>query len=131
MCPEEKQTMTGIEKVTTITLAVRDQEEALQWFTEKLDFEKRTDLTGTAMRWLTIAPKKQTEIEFVLASWFPDCVGKNAPCVVVTADCRGTYETLQRRGVTFVQKPTEKPYGVEAVFQDLYGNSYALVERDT
>ena len=121
--------MTGIDKVATLTIAVKDQDEALRWFTEKLDFEKRIDLSALGMRWLTIAPKHQKEVEFVLASWFPDHLGKNAPCVVETQNCRETYETLKNRGVTFSQSPTEKPYGIEAVFEDLYGNQYALIER--
>lgn len=121
--------MAGIDKVATLTIAVKDQDEALSWFTERLGFEKRIDLSASEMRWLTVAPKNQKEVEFVLASWFPNHVGKNAPCVVETQNCRETYETLKHRGVTFSQSPTEKPYGIEAVFEDLYGNTYALVER--
>jgi hypothetical protein len=77
------------------------------------------------MRWLTIAPRKQKEVEFVLASWFPMYIGKNAPCVVETSDCN-TYRALKDHGVKFSEQPTDKPYGVEAVFEDLYGNHYAL-----
>jgi predicted enzyme related to lactoylglutathione lyase len=121
--------MPGIDKIATLTIAVRDQDEALEWFTEKLDFEKRADLSASGMRWLTVAPKQQEEVEFVLALWFGDLVGKNAPCVLETQDCQGTYRTLKDRGVRFSQTPCEKPYGIEAVFEDLYGNIYALVER--
>src|SRR5262245_59199221 len=120
--------MAGIDKVATLTIAVKDQEEALRWFIEKLGFEKRSDLIAPGMRWLTIAPQKQQEIEFVLASWFSDHVGRNAPCVVETMNCRETHRALRERGVTFSQEPVDKPYGVEAVFQDLYGNTYALVQ---
>jgi predicted enzyme related to lactoylglutathione lyase len=120
--------MAGIDKIATITIAVKDQSEALRWFTENLDFEKRTDVSAPDMRWVTVAPKHQKEVEFVLASWFTELVGKNAPCVAETRDCRGTYQTLKDRGVKFSQAPTEKPYGIEAVFEDLYGNTYALVE---
>lgn len=122
--------MPGIERVSTFTIAVRDQEEALQWFIERAGFEKRLDIVGEGMRWLTIAPKGQREVEFVLASWFPDHVGKNPPCVLETHDCRKTFKALKTRGVSFMQEPAEKPYGLEAVFQDLYGNPYALVQRE-
>jgi len=121
--------MPGIDKVATITIAVRDQDEALRWFTEKLEFEKRTDVSAPGMRWVTVAPQQQKEVQFVLASWFTELVGKNAPCVVETQDCHRTYQTLKDRGVSFNQAPTKKPYGIEAVFEDLYGNTYALVER--
>ena len=81
------------------------------------------------MRWLTVAPKKQQEVEFLLASWFPEHVGKNATWVVETGDCRMTCEELKKQGVKLTQSPTERPYGVEAVFEDLYGNHYALLQR--
>lgn len=73
----------------TSTTAVKEQQEVLRWFTDKLEFQTRSDLAAPGMHWLTIAPKKQTEIESVLASWFPKLVGKNAPCVLETQDCRG------------------------------------------
>jgi uncharacterized glyoxalase superfamily protein PhnB len=123
--------MSGIDRVSTITIAVKDENEALRWFTEKLGFEKRLDLAGPGLRWLTIAPRQQKEVQFLLATWFPDHVGKNATCVVDTEECRATYEALKARGVRFQQEPQERPYGIEAVFQDLYGNTYALVEHAT
>lgn len=122
--------MVGIRRVATLTIAVRDQDEALKWFTERLGFEKRSDITGAGMRWVTIAPKDQKELEFVLASWFPDHVGKNPPSVLETDDCKETFVALKERGVQFSQEPTVRTYGIEAVFQDLYGNPYALVQRE-
>ena len=121
--------MQGIDKATIVTIAVKDQDEALQWFTEKLGYEKRADMSGPGMRWLTVAPRKQKEIEFLLASWFPQLVGRNATCVVETEDCRATTVELKKRGVKLTQEPVERPYGIEAVFEDLYGNHYALVQR--
>jgi predicted enzyme related to lactoylglutathione lyase len=94
-----------------------------------LGFEKRLDLAGPGLRWLTVAPKNQKEVQFLLATWFPEKVGKNATCVVDTLDCRKTYEELNGRGVKFKQEPQERPYGLKAVFQDLCGNTYALVEH--
>jgi predicted enzyme related to lactoylglutathione lyase len=121
--------MPGIDKIVTVTIAVKDQDEALRWFTEKLGFEKRMDMAGPGIRWLTVAPKKQTEVTFLLASWYPNLVGKNATCVVETQDCKKTHDELKERGVTFSQTPQDRPYGVEAVFQDLCGNSYALLQH--
>ena len=121
--------MSEIERISTITIAVKDQDEALRWFTEKLEFEKRLDSSVPGTRWLTVAPKKQKEVQFLLACWFPEYVGKNAPWVVDTCDCRKSYETLKGRGVKFDQEPKERPYGIEAVFQDLCGNKYVLVQH--
>ncbi len=120
--------MPGIDRVSTVTIAVRDQDEALRWFIQKLGFEKRHDLAIPGTRWLTVAPRKQTEVVFLLASWFPEKVGQNTTCVVDTDDCRQTFQDLKDRGVEFSREPPEKPYGIEAVFKDLYGNNYALVE---
>jgi catechol 2,3-dioxygenase-like lactoylglutathione lyase family enzyme len=121
--------MQAIDKVATVTIAVTDQDEALAWYTEKLGFEKRVDQRSPAFRWLTIAPPQQVEVEFLLASWFPDRVGRNATWVLSTRDCRGGYEELKAKGVEFSQKPEVRPYGIEAVFADLYGNKYALVQE--
>lgn len=119
---------TGIHRIKAVTIAVRDQEEALAWYTQKLGFSKKSDIPVPGFRWVTVAPAEQEDVEFLLASWFPDLVGKNATCVVHTHDCVGTFATLQERGVEFTQAPQARPYGMEAVFEDLYGNRYALVQ---
>jgi catechol 2,3-dioxygenase-like lactoylglutathione lyase family enzyme len=121
--------MQAIDKVSTVTIAVKDQDEALNWFTERLGFEKRMDVQSASFRWLTVAPPQQAEVEFLLASWFPELVGRNATWVISTRDCQGGYEQLSENGVEFSQKPEMKPYGIEAVFADLYGNKYALVQE--
>jgi uncharacterized glyoxalase superfamily protein PhnB len=121
--------MQAIDKVSTVTIAVTDQDEALTWFTQMLGFEKRMDQRGDGFRWLTVAPPQQSEVEFLLACWFPDLVGKNATWVLSTRDCNGGYEELKAKGVKFTQEPQAKPWGIEAVFVDLYGNKYALVQE--
>lgn len=129
--------MQPFDKVSTITIAVRDQNEALTWFTQMLGFEKRVDQfldksldqRGRGLRWLTVAPPQQAEVEFLLASWFPDLVGKNPTWVISTRDCQGGFEELKSKGIEFTQSPTLRPWGIEAVFVDLYGNKYALVQE--
>lgn len=121
--------MQAIDRVSTVTIAVADQEEALAWYTEKLGFEKKVDARSQQLRWLTVAPPQQVDVEFLLASWFPDRIGKNATWVLSTRDCKGGYEELKARGVEFSQKPEVRPWGIEAIFADLYGNKYALVQE--
>ena len=121
--------MQAIDRVSTVTIAVRDQDEALVWYTEKLGFEKKMDVRSPEFRWLTVAPAQQVDVEFLLASWFPDRVGKNATWVLSTRDCQGGYEELKSKGVEFSQKPELRPWGIEAIFSDLYGNKYALVQE--
>lgn len=120
--------MQAIDKVSTVTIAVADQDEALLWFTGKLGFEKRMDIRSPRFRWLTVAPSLQVDVEFLLASWYPNLVGKNPTWVLSTRDCRNGYEELRAKGVEFSQKPELRPYGIEAVFSDLYGNKYSLLQ---
>lgn len=128
-----------ITKVTHVSLLVRDQEEALEWYTEKLGFEKRADdpFPEGEGRWITIAPKSQPDLEIVLEP--PDwglgdaevklqMVGKTPGWVIATDDCRGDYETFKSRGVKFVSPPEELPWGISAVLEDLYGNQHNLLE---
>ena len=121
--------MQAIDRVSTVTIAVANQDEALQWYTEKLGFEKKMDVRSPKFRWLTVALPQQVDVEFLLASWFPDRVGKNATWVLSTRDCKAGYEELKAKGVEFSQKPEIRPWGIEAVFADLYGNKYALVQE--
>jgi catechol 2,3-dioxygenase-like lactoylglutathione lyase family enzyme len=128
-----------ITKVTHISLLVRDQEEALKWYTEKLGFEKRADdpFPEGEGRWLTISPKGQPDLEIVLqppawglgdAEARIQMIGKQPGWVVHTDDCQGDYETFESRGVKFVSPPEELPWGISAVFEDLYGNQHNLLE---
>jgi uncharacterized glyoxalase superfamily protein PhnB len=121
--------MQAFDRVSTVTIAVANQDEALTWFTEILGFEKKVDVRNEQFRWLTVAPPQQVDVEFLLASWFPDLVGKNATWVLSTRDCQGGYEELKAKGVEFSQKPEPRPWGIEAIFNDLYGNKYALVQE--
>jgi predicted enzyme related to lactoylglutathione lyase len=116
---------------------VKDQDEALRWYTGTLGFEKRADqVFGPGMRWLTVAPKDQEEVEIVLV--LADTPEKQARIgsqaadhvflVVQTDNCGQEYERLQSRGVKFLSPPVEQPWGVEAVFEDLYGNRVDLLE---
>lgn len=131
-----------ITHLARVTIAVRDQDEALAFYTETLGFRKLSDVEfGPGMRWLTVAPQRQTELEIVVQQPHPEMhgderarelaasVGKSPTWVLATDDCQGDYAALIARGVTFTAPPTEQPYGLEAVFVDLYGNSFSLLEQ--
>lgn len=107
---------------------MKEQDEALRWFTEKLDFQKRVDMPGPGIRSLSVSPRNQPDRQVILASWFPDHAGKNPTDVLHTADCSKTYELLRERGVEFTEAPEPKPFGLQAIFKDLYGNSDALLQ---
>ncbi len=128
-----------ITKVLRITLFVRDQEEALRFYIEKLGFEKWSGQPmGEKTRWLMIAPKDDHDLEIVLQplDWFQGkarddhaaLVGKNPTMVLLVDDCRETYQVLREPGVQFEQPPEDRPYGLEALAMDLYGNTLDLLE---
>ena len=131
-----------MERITHVSLLVRDQQEALDWYTEKLGWVVKANdpFPGDeSNRWITVAPPGQTEIEVVLQppAWEPGGdaasraaqVGKGPGFVITTDDCRGEIETLRSRGVQIVSEPEELPWGISAVFLDLYAYAHNLLQN--
>ncbi len=125
-------------KIGHVTLLVKDFDEAIAFYIEKLGFQKRRDDNfGGGMRWVTVSPKDQSDLEltFVLANTEVKrkALGKQAGdhvfLTLQTDDCRRDYEALKAKGVKFYGVPTQQMYGVDVVFEDLYGNLYDLVQR--
>jgi catechol 2,3-dioxygenase-like lactoylglutathione lyase family enzyme len=121
-----------------ITLLVKDQEEALKFYTEKLGFIKCEDqfIWMDTMRWLTVSPKNQHETLISLVKAEPQdehLVGKQSGnhvfMTILTDDVEKDYNELKARGVNFMLGPEEQSWGTEAVFEDLYGNRFDLIER--
>lgn len=127
-----------ISHVTQTTIVVEDQDEALRFYTEKHDFEKQEDAEMGPMRFLTVAPKNEEDVELVLQSpnWFEGeeaerrgaMIGQNPELGFAVDDMQDTYEKLTERGVEFTTEPEERPWGTEAVTADLYGNPIVLYE---
>jgi catechol 2,3-dioxygenase-like lactoylglutathione lyase family enzyme len=128
---------------------VLDQDAAKAFYTEKLGFEVRSDITmgedfeggGAGFRWLTVSPKEQPDLELILSSCdmgrSPDAAallrdlvaaGSMGVGVMATDDCQRTYEELLAKGVTFLSEPAARPYGVEATLRDDSGNMMSLVQ---
>jgi len=119
-----------------IPIPVADQDEALRFYTEKLGFEKRADVTfGPGLRLLTVSPRGQRRPVIALArsDTFPSGQQQSREhedlWVIGTEDCYRVYEILLMRGVRFVSPPTRHIYGIEAIFADPYGNKFSLLER--
>src|SRR5262245_31536713 len=129
-----------IKDLNHVTILVNEYDEAIRFYTEVLGLEKRIDQQfGPGARWVTVAPKGQAGLEIVLQKPEPSMhgddvramterVGQSTTWVFGTSDCRKTYEELAGKGVKFTQTPADMPWGTQAVFQDLYGNSFALVQ---
>ena len=123
---------------------VLDQDEALEFYTQKLGFEVRTDARmDNGFRWLTVGPKDDPDFELILGHPGPPMVDEESAATIRALvakgalgggvweadDCQKTYEELSARGVTFLQEPAERPYGVEALFRDNSGNWFSLTEH--
>ena len=133
-------------KIANAQLWVHDQDEALDFYTRKLGFEVRADVTMPELgdfRWLAVGPPGQQDISVVLMAipgppvFEPETVeqvrtlmGKGAAGTIflTTEDCRAAYEELTGRGVEFVDVPEERPYGIDASFRDPSGNHIRLTQ---
>jgi len=132
--------------IANTQLWVHDQDEALAFYTQKLGFEVRSDVTMAEMgdfRWLTVGPPGQDEFAIVLmaipgAPVMDDESGDQVRAVMAkgfagtvfltTDDVRSDYEELRGRGVEFSEEPEERPYGIDAGFRDPSGNSFRLTQ---
>jgi catechol 2,3-dioxygenase-like lactoylglutathione lyase family enzyme len=137
--------MIMITRLSHATVYVLDQDEALKFYRDKLGFEVRTDATmGNGFRWLTVGPKTQPDLEIILmglkeSPMFPaervDAIRKLVESggmnggVLDADDCQATYEELKAKGVEFMSPPTERFYGIEALFKDNSGNWFSMTER--
>jgi catechol 2,3-dioxygenase-like lactoylglutathione lyase family enzyme len=134
-----------ITNISLVTVYCTDQDAARDFYVDVLGFEPRTDVTmGEGFRWVTVAHPEQPELEVTLMVPGPplDPAGAEAVRLQMAKgqlgglglrvdDCRKTYEELSAKGVTFLQEPAERPYGVEAVMRDISGVWLVLVEPRT
>ena len=131
-----------IERLSHVTILVRDIDEALDFYTRKLGLVKVMDSSmGPGERWVTVAPKGQKDVEIVLQKPSPAMhgekeakqmlkqVGKGTTWVFKVDNCQKTCDQLRKKGVQIVREPETLPFGIEAVFVDLYGNPFVLMER--
>lgn len=134
-----------IQRQSHSTVYVIDQEEALEFYRDKLGFEVHTDMSmDGGFRWLTLNPKGQPDLELILAPITPGpmfdaetaeemraLVEKGALGVGVfeTDDIHGDHERLGKQGVEFVSPPTDQFYGIEAIVKDNSGNWFSLTQR--
>jgi predicted enzyme related to lactoylglutathione lyase len=133
-------------KVANTQLWVHDQDEALAFYTRRLGWEVRADITMPEMgdfRWLTVGPVGQPDVAIVLmaipgppvmdtqtAQQVRDLMAKGfaGAIFLATDDCQAAYEELKGRGVDFVETPEERPYGIDSAFRDPSGNIVRLTQ---
>ena len=121
-------------KLASVTVVVRDYDGAIKWYTEVLGLELRMDGSmGGDYRFVTVGVKGQPDVSIVLhrlGDDTPATAGSIHGLLFHTDDCRKDVERLRRGGVTITLEPEDQPWGVQAVFQDLYGNTHVLVQPD-
>ncbi len=132
--------------IANTQLWVHDQDEALAFYTDKLGWEVRADVTMAEMgdfRWLTVGPVGQEDFSVVLMAvpgqpvmepetrdQVLDLAAKGFAGTVFlsTNDVHSDYEQLKARGVEFSEEPEERPYGIDSAFRDPSGNSIRLTQ---
>jgi catechol 2,3-dioxygenase-like lactoylglutathione lyase family enzyme len=131
-----------ITNVSPVTVYVTDQDEAKKFYIDTLGFTERSDVTlGDGFRWVTVGHPDQPELDLTLMLPGPPldedlsaavrralANGSMGGVGLQTDDCKKTFEELSAKGVDFVQPPSDRPYGIEAVMRDNSGNWLVLVE---
>ena len=125
------------QNISIVSLVVADYDEAIHFFTEKLGFELRTDtILSPEKRWVVVAPKGSPGSGLLLAkatsphqlSRVGDQTGGRVFLLLETDDFDRDFAALKHNGVKFSETPREEEYGKVAVFEDLYGNRWDLIE---
>ena len=127
------------QSILHIALVVRDYDEAIAFYTEKLHFTLVEDTYQPEQdkRWVVVAPPNSTGTTILLAkastpeqeSFIGNQAGGRVFLFLNTDDFWRDYHAMMAVGVKFVREPSQQPYGTVAVFEDLYGNRWDLVER--
>ncbi|MGI8398900.1 VOC family protein [Agrobacterium deltaense] len=128
--------------VQLVGLYVHDQDEALQFYVEKVGFRLHTDAHNGDYRWLTVQHPDQPDFQLGLfrpqaptvdeatAQDLNEAVAKGAmpPLVLVVEDCQKAFDAMHKRGVEFTQEPIARYGSVDASFRDPSGNGWKLVQ---
>jgi len=121
-----------------LALVVRDYDEAIAYFTEKLGFRLLEDEPrGGGKRWVVVAPVGESGAALLLAravtpeqlSRVGNQTGGRVFLFLYTDDFARDYTAMRERGVDFIENPRDEEYGRVVVFRDLYGNKWDMIER--
>ena len=121
-----------------LALLVKDYDEAIAYYTERLGFDLREDThLSNGKRWVRVAPPGATETSLLLARAVTEeqiahCGNQTGGRVFLflhTDDFWRDYHAMVGKGVTFLERPRQEAYGTVAVFEDLYGNKWDLLEQ--
>ena len=125
------------QEIVGISLVVADYDEAIAYFTQKLDFELVEDTPlGLGKRWVRVGPRGSRHFRLLLAqasseaqrSRVGDQTGGRVFLFLHTDDVERDYRVWSARGVEFLEGPRQEVYGKVVVFADLYGNKWDLIQ---
>jgi catechol 2,3-dioxygenase-like lactoylglutathione lyase family enzyme len=128
--------------VEVVGVYVRNQDEALAFYTDKVGFRVHTDVRNGDYRWLTVQHPEQPSFQLGLFKPGPPVLdeataqsvaaivakGAMPPLVFVVDDCRAAYERMRAAGVEFTQEPVERFGSVDAGFRDPSGNGWKMIQ---
>ena len=127
------------QSIVHVALLVRDYDEAIAYYTKQLNFELVEDTYQPEQdkRWVVVSPPGSKGVSLVLAraskpeqaSFIGNQSGGRVFLFLNTDDFWRDYKAMEAKGVTFVRAPKQQAYGMVAVFKDLYGNLWDLLER--
>ncbi len=126
--------------IALITYLVREYDEAITWFQNAVGFKlfEDTDM-GDGKRWVVIGPDTNSGARFLLAkaaapeqsTQIGNAAGGRVAFFLHTDDFQGVQKSMLKAGVKFLDAPRQEPYGTVAVFEDLYGNRWDLLQPKT
>ena len=121
-----------ITSLANVTLPVADYDEAIRWYTEVLGLELRMDGSmGGDYRFVTVGVKGRDNVSIVLHKSL-EGHSERAPRIHTllfhSDGCHKDVDYLKQRGVRVTLEPEEQPWGIQAVFEDLYGNSHVILQ---
>lgn len=126
------------QSIGQISVVVRDYDEAIAFYVKTLGFTliEDTYIASQDKRWVIVAPPGSTESRLLLArasndeqaSRIGNQTGGRVFLFLFTDDFWRDFRNYQGKGVAFIREPKEEPYGTVAVFQDLYGNQWDLIQ---
>ena len=125
--------------LTHIALVVDDYDQAIKFYTEKLNFDLVEDtILSETKRWVLVRPKGATECSILLAkasneeqkTRIGNQTGGRVFLFLQTSDFWHDYKTMFEKGINFVREPIKEDYGTVAVFEDLYGNLWDLIGKE-
>lgn len=128
------------QRLAQIAIVVNDYDEAIQFYVEKLKFVLLEDtVLSRTKRWVRVAPSGSDSCALLLAKAADDeqrsrignQTGGRVFLFLHTDDFWRDYQFMTETGVRFVRSPSEEPYGTVAVFEDLYGNLWDLIQAES